>query len=243
MFAAAACVTLLALAAAACESSDPVAPADSILTVSANPQTVLVPRGGGVASADITATLRSKNGTRLPDQEVTFSTTAGDLDPIADTPILTNSDGQAKSTLRTNQAATVTARSGGISGTTQILTTPSIVSQVLLNVENQDPPFDQALHTCADKLDLTATVRDPNSKPVIGVTVVFSQTGNLNGSFTSSQGSTDPNGEVLTTWNAGSNCTALCVGAGDPNVPCTLTLTATSGGMTSFPVSVADNIP
>ena len=76
MTGAAGCLALLALATPACESdSDPTAPADSVITVDANPQTVVVP-GGGQGFTTITATLRSKNGTRLPDQEVSFSTLA-----------------------------------------------------------------------------------------------------------------------------------------------------------------------
>src|SRR5882672_7545922 len=72
---------------AACNNSDPTAPADSTMTVSANPQTVVVPSVGD-GQAQITATIRSKNGNRLPDQEVTFSTSAGRLDPAAETPIV-----------------------------------------------------------------------------------------------------------------------------------------------------------
>ena len=52
MRAAGAVLILAALVPAliSCESSDPVAPADSTITVSANPQTVIVPSGGGAGA-------------------------------------------------------------------------------------------------------------------------------------------------------------------------------------------------
>ncbi len=122
----------------ACDNnSDPVAPADSTITVSANPQTVVVPSGGGAGAAEIVATLRSSNGTRLPDQEITFSSTAGFLDPPAETPIKSDSNGQATCILTTTSSATVMARSGSITGSTQIQTASGNISAIQLSVTPQ----------------------------------------------------------------------------------------------------------
>lgn len=238
---------LLVLVTAACDhSSDPIAPADSTLTVSANPQTVIVPSSGCNQPTDcittVVATLRSKSGTRLPDQEVTFSTSAGNLDPIADTSILTDDNGQASSILQTNQGATVTARSGSITGTTQIQTTPSPIGQVLLDVENLDAGGTR-LRSCNDTLELLATVFDPSSDPVPGVIVQFNVTGTIGGSFDPQQTTTDPNGEALSEWTPSNQCSSKCMS--DPNNTgiCTFSFTATAVGVTSAPVRVDDEIP
>src|SRR5437867_775472 len=77
---AALCVAALMLILVTCVTQDPTAPEGSMFTVSANPQTV-VSQGGLPGRTTVTATLRGKNGTRLPDQEVAFSTTSGVLTP------------------------------------------------------------------------------------------------------------------------------------------------------------------
>ncbi|HXI01656.1 MAG TPA: Ig-like domain-containing protein, partial [Candidatus Saccharimonadales bacterium] len=108
---------LLLLAAGmtlSCVNSDPTAPEGSTITVSADPQTVQP----GVNSK-ITATVRSMNGTRLPDQEVIFTTTAGKLSTGSNA-VTTDTAGQAESTLSTTQNATVTAASGTVTASTTV---------------------------------------------------------------------------------------------------------------------------
>jgi len=229
LLAAAACALGLALAAAApgCESSDPTAPADSVITVSADPQTVVVPSGGS-GTATITARLRSKNGSPLPDQEMTFSTTQGTLDPPAESLLTTDDDGQALSVLTTSSPATVTARSGSISGTTQVNTAQGNLSQFLLNIS----PV-QELLACNDTLTFTAEVRTTAGDPVEDVLVCFIEaTANtIAGNFNpGDQEFTDSSGEATVTWTPGSQCNSRCTAAGDPN----------GGGVCSFFFSVDD---
>ncbi len=243
----AAVVPVLVLALAGCESSDPTAPADSTITVSANPQTVVVPTGQQ-GTTEITATLRSKNGTRLPDQEITFSTTAGNLVPIADTPLTTDDNGQAKSTLVTTSSATITARSGGISGTTQIQTAPGNLAQFELIVG----PV-QELTSCNDQLTLTAAVRTTTGDPVAGVLVIFDEVSSsvLTGNFSpGTQRTTDVAGQAVVTWRPSqSQCESKCTAAGaDPNTmgdcgDLSFTASDITGTFESFPVTVFENIP
>jgi len=202
---------------AACNNSDPTAPADSTVTLTANPTTVVVPNNGQ-GTTELTATLRSKSGAREPGQEMTFSTTSGLLDPAAGTTILTDDNGQAMATLTltSNSPPTVTAQSGSITATVQILTTSAALRQFLLNIVPSD------LSTCTDELTMTATVEDPNGDPAPNVRVKFAQItpAILTGSFSpSNQVDTDVNGEAVVTWTPSqATCEAKCEMAGnDPN--------------------------
>ena len=128
-----------------CENSDPTAPEGATITVSANPQTV---RSG--VTARITATVRSANGTRLPDQEVVFTTTTGSLSPPAQTPILTDDDGQAETVLSTTQTATVMAASGGRAD-------PKLVRETLLGLIREDSPDSEGSSDNPDNPDNTGS--------------------------------------------------------------------------------------
>ena len=237
----------LGLGLARCEDSDPVAPPDSTITVSANPQTVVVPQNGQ-GTSQITATVRSKNGTRLPDQEVTFSTTAGTLVPPAETPLLTDSDGQSKCLLLTSTSATISARSGSITSTpTQVNTAPGDLAQFILNVSPQ------VLTACNDTLTLTAQVNTTSGDPVQGVIVVFDEVppSTLFGNFSpGNQVLTDVNGMAVVMWTPqASICADECQAAtADPNTNpggiCELVFTAsdTVGTFESVPLEVNDDI-
>jgi len=245
---AAALIAAAVLGIAACNNTDPTAPADSTVTVSANPSTVVVP-AGGQGTTELTATLRSKSGAREPGQEMTFSTTSGILDPAAETTILTDNNGQAMSklTLTSNSPPTVTARSGSITATVQVLTTSAALSQFLLDIQPSD------LTTCTDQLTMTAIVEDPNGDPVPGVRVIFAEEtpAVLTGSFSpSSQRDTDATGTAVVTWKPSqATCDLKCTMAGnDPNTMgnCgTLQFTASdlTGNFESQAFPIPDNIP
>ena len=236
------------LAASGCEDSNPVAPAESTITVSANPQTVVVPSGGGSGTTEIVARVRAKNGTPLPGQEVTFSSTGGTLSPPAETPLTTDNNGQSVSILTTTSAATVTARSGGITGMTQIQTAPGNLAQFILQVVPNE------LTGCNDDLTLTAMVATTTGDPVQGILVIFDEVspGNLTGNFTpGSQILTDSAGMAVVMWTpSASVCAAGCQAAtADPNDPtpgvCALFFNArdTTSAFESVDVEVDDNIP
>jgi hypothetical protein len=65
----------------------------------------------------LTATVLDANNNRLGNVAVTFSTTAGTL---SSTTVLTDANGEARSSLDTSTAASVTARAGQVSGTATI---------------------------------------------------------------------------------------------------------------------------
>ncbi len=241
------CLAFLALGLAACEGSDPVAPEGSTITVSANPQTVVVP-SGQEGSTLITATLRASNGTRLPDEEIIFSTTAGRLDPPAQTPLTSDDDGQATSTLFTESAATVMASSGSITGTTQVQTAPGSLAQFVLNVMPTE------LFNCNDMLTLTALVVTTDGVPVQNLLVIFDEVppSTVSGNFTpGSQVLTGPAGTATVTWTPSLNiCARECqASTADPNDPtpgvCTLFFTAndTTDTFESVTQEIIDSIP
>lgn len=238
---------VLGLALAGCNNdNDPTAPEGSTIRVSANPQTVVVPTGGS-GSTLLIATV-SFNGTRLPDQEVTFSTTSGTLSPPAETPLKTDSMGQATSTLTTSSAATVTASTGSITASTQIQVAPGNISQFLLNVS---PQF---LFNCIDPITLTATVNDTAGNPLQGLVVIFNTEvppTTVSGTFNPIQTITDASGQAISVWKPEStSCLAECqASTADPKSPnpgqCTLFFTAsdTTGSFISVSVEVIDSIP
>jgi hypothetical protein len=88
------------------------------VVVQASPSSV--PASGG--SVEIIATATGANNLALGGVGVTFSTTAGTLSATAAT---TDSNGQARVTLTTNRAATVTARVGSFSGSVDVTVSPT----------------------------------------------------------------------------------------------------------------------
>jgi len=233
------CLAAAALAMGGCESNgDPTAPADSTLTVSADPQTVIPGE-----KSTITATLRSKTGARLPDQEVTFSTTEGTLDPPAETALTTDSQGQASSVLITPGTATVTAQSGSISGSTQVQTSSCKISTVGVNV---NPDFIEACDATG-KVEVIATVLDTSGNPCVAVLVDFTNPAStVTGTFRPSQPPTNALGEAISEWTVNSTqCEQQC--GSNPSDPsagnCTIFIGASVGTIKATPEQITDNVP
>jgi adhesin/invasin len=88
------------------------APPASVL-LSANPSSV--PSSGGTVT--LTATVLDANSNRVGNVAVSFSTTAGTLSTTA---VLTDANGEARVTLTTSSPASITARAGTVSGTTNV---------------------------------------------------------------------------------------------------------------------------
>ena len=86
------------------------------VTVLANPASVS--KNGG--TVDVVATVMGAGGRALPGVPVTFSTTAGTLNPPQAT---TDANGQASTRLTTTAAATVTASAAGKTGTAAVAVT------------------------------------------------------------------------------------------------------------------------
>ncbi len=94
--------------------------AASRVVVRADPQTI--PASGG--TAEIVATVLDEFGNRMQGVPVTFSTTAGQLNPGQS---ITDVNGEARTTLSAPRTATVTANAGAQSGTIEVTaSSPSV---------------------------------------------------------------------------------------------------------------------
>jgi hypothetical protein len=223
MFLAALAVGFLALAS--CHRGDQTAPEGAIIDLAASPTTIVLVDGSG--SADVVATVSSSVGVPLPDQDVRFSTSAGTLEtltgqPAANIPIRTDSFGNAHVTLTTTKTTTVTARSGGASGTLTLDAVTGDLSAINLNLDTGSGCLGVGeFETCDDELCLVAQAVDTDGVPLPGVVIEFNLEDALNDpdgdpftlSFTRSNGTTDSSGEVHTRVRIGSSSTCdLCSG-------------------------------
>ena len=212
-----ACLAIMAvvLVPAGCESNDPVAPADSTIEVSATPATVVVDPNAGISGvAAITAIVRAKNGTVLPDQAVSFITSQGTLTTLdgdlidPSDPEITDDDGAAKCVLTTTQTATVTARSGNITGTVTVQAASGEVSSIILNVSTT------SVQDCTDVITVTARVVTSGGQPVAGLPVEFFQNTPPSlheGIFANTVVISNAAGESVTTWRpSGASCPDDC---------------------------------
>jgi PKD repeat protein len=133
------------------------AAADSI-AVRAEPASV--PQTGG--SVTITAQVRDASGNALPGVPVTFSTTAGSLQSSS---VITNSNGEASTTLTTVGKAVVTARAG--SKSQDITVDVAVLPTITLSAAPAAPNADQSV-TFTVGID-TST----GSNPVRSVRIAF----------------------------------------------------------------------
>ncbi len=262
---AAALLTVAALAG--CESGETIAPDGSTLTVTANPTNIVT---GSLAqclsilgvtpcgTADVVATVSSKLGSPLPDQDVRFTSTAGKLftgslpsiQDATNVPIPTDKFGNAHVTIISSSTATVNARSGAATRTITLQTIPGNIGRILLDFDTTTSGCSTIVPdvtSCSDRICLVATVEDsanpPN--PLQGVQIVFKLQNNVSGSntfsggFVPAQPTTDVNGEAPTTFTPSSTCPGQCGG----NKPCQAEIVAaTLGGFTSVPLQLNINI-
>ncbi|HET8948343.1 MAG TPA: hypothetical protein VFQ07_15290 [Candidatus Polarisedimenticolia bacterium] len=235
----------LLLGALACEDSDKVPPADSTISLAANPATILLSNGVQDGDIQILATVYNSIGVPLPGQDVRFTMNSGVLDPQAGTPVRTNSIGNALTTLSlANTNTTVTATSGKATANIQLQTTTCNISTVDLD------PTALNFTACTDSLTLTATVTDTKQVACAGVSVVFklidgpTPPGDEDVTINISPGTvrTDSTGEAVTHVTLGTvDCDAKC-----PGNDCNLSgrqITATAGATTSDAADINTSIP
>ncbi len=237
-----AAIAALGILLTSCDDNDPTAPADSTIVIGADPATVVVdPNAGTAGSSLITATLLSKNGTRLPDQEMIFTTSQGTLDPPAQTILTTDDVGIATSILTTTQTATVTARSGNISAPVTVQTSSAPVSAILLNVSTT------SVDDCDDTIDVTARVVTSGGLPVSGFSVQFFQNtppSLHDGVFSQTIVQSDVAGEAKVTWRPTlTDCTNDCFGGNDCDPMAELQASDLQDTIFSNLVTLNDDIP
>ncbi|MBI4161560.1 MAG: hypothetical protein HY509_03840 [Acidobacteria bacterium] len=182
-----------------CEESDVVPPEGARLELSADPATVV-----NVGSPEVTllAFVTNSLGVSLPDQTVRFNTTDGELDPTSLTPLMTDSNGIARSVLSWPagpRTTTVNAFSGSATDSFTINVLPGDLQDILINSN------DTTVNACNDVLVFTATAVDTNSNPVQGLRINFAlraangtSPASLGHTFNPAQGVTDPDGDLTT---------------------------------------------
>lgn len=130
------------LAGVGCEDTDPVAGTDSTIELFANPATITVGEGQQGESV-ITAIVVNANGIGQAGVGVRFSTTSGSL-ASGGSLRTTNAQGEASDTLTTGSDATVTARSGNIVATVDVLVD---VNPAPFAIIDASPPFQAPVGT------------------------------------------------------------------------------------------------
>lgn len=206
-----------ALLLAGCDESDPVAPPDSTIILSASPTSL--PSGGG--TSDITAVVLDPSSIPLDGVAVFFSTNAGSLasQGIAQT---TDEFGRAVDTLTTTDSAQIQAQSGD--ATAQVTITVAgqqLVGSITLVCQ---PTTGASGFTS----DCTARVFNTNSVPIEGIFVTPTVLGDPNAQPSVGAAETDVNGAALfsilnlTVNGAQITCS---VGSVSPTSPITITVT------------------
>jgi hypothetical protein len=242
------------LALANCNRGDQVAPEGATIELGASPSTIVLVDGSG--SADVVATVSSSVGVPLPDQDVRFSSSAGTLEtlsgqPASNIPIRTDSFGNAHVRLTTTKTTTVTARSGGASGTLTLDAVVGDLQSININQESGTGCLDDdTFLTCGDELCLVAEAVDVDGAPVSGVSIQFNLEDAVNDPdgdpfnvrFTITNGTTDSSGQVHTRVQIGSSdCIDVCTGGKtcSGNVVASLR----GGAFASAPFAFRTNIP
>lgn len=246
----------LLVVVAACESSDKIPPEGSTMTVAANPATIPLAATQdcvdllGVTNcgtAGIVATVASKIGVPLPDQDVRFSSTAGRLflgspsSPIdaANIPISTDKFGNATVNLITSTTATVTAKSGAASGTLTISTVSGNLSSITLNLDTTSTGCNpsESLQSCSQTLCYVAKAVDGTGKGIQGIVLNFQLQNNifngneLKGTFVNSAVTTDANGQAPSQFTPdGGTCPTNCSASANPPKSCQAEVIVTTQG-------------
>jgi hypothetical protein len=204
------------------------------VVVQASPSSV--PASGG--SVEIIATATGVNNLALGEVGVTFSTTAGTLSASTST---TDGNGQARVTLATNRAATVTARVGSSSGTVDVTVSPT--ASVTLTTAPANPTTGQPVTLTVTPATGTApsvTIAwgDGASTDIGLVSAARSVTHaySNSGSYTITATATD-NGNTFST------STAVTVAPVSVSLTVSLATVATVGSTATFTATVTGGTP
>ena len=209
----------LLLGALACDDSDTVPPADSTISLSANPAQVIIENGVQVVPVTLIATVRNSIGVPLPGKDVRFTSTNGVLVPTAATPIETDDIGNATAVLNgASQGPQITATAG--KATVSLTLTAGTAAVCFLTLTPSDA---QTITDCTDTFEFTVTAEDCSNEPVEGIRVFFelNNSGNnsnaVAGNFNPSNAATAADGTVTTTLTLDQTvCNDKC---GDPMIP------------------------
>ncbi len=209
------------------------------INLTANPSNV--PASGGTSA--LLAVVFDADGNRLPGVSVSFTSTAGAL---SSTVVITNSQGEAATTITTNRDATVTASTGGSSGTggrAAVTATVNITASALPTVTitpTGTPVADSpTTFTIAAAATAPATVRSvtvdfgDRTVQTFGNTTSVAHTYRSSGTYTVTATVEDTNGGRST------GSTVVVVQESSPLVSLTVTPpTTTTGQIVTFTAAV-----
>ncbi|MGA1843846.1 MAG: Ig-like domain-containing protein, partial [bacterium] len=182
-------------------SGDPNAPTYPIgsITISSGSQKIVA---DGTSSLTVSATVKDTLGVNIPNgTPVTFTTTAGDLDPntalVQDTVTLTTTSGIARATLRSSTrtgTVTITAETGGYNASTTVKFIPGPDASVIMDASPADLMADGETTST-----ITATVLDLFNNPVPDITLTFDA---MDGTLEKNIGTTDTEGRCTNTYTS-----------------------------------------
>jgi hypothetical protein len=225
---------LAAVALLSCESSDPIAPDGSTISLSVSPDPINLATGG---KTTITARVLSKNGVPVPDGTVVFFEPSGGTLSVA-SPTTTDGVATTELSVATTGNVTITAFSGGVKASRTISVVNANVSTISLS--SLDPTIQLQ---CTDTVDLFGTVKDASNAGVpnlqVTIEVQASTPAGMTGNFIGSN--TLSNGDYSGTWLiSNADCTSNCAGGKS----CSVTLRArVVQTVTSPPLVISDNVP
>jgi hypothetical protein len=225
---------LAALVSGSCESSDPIAPDGSTISLSVSPDPINLATGG---KTTITARVLSANGVPVPDGTVVFFEPSGGTVSVS-SPTTTDGVATTELSVATTGNVTINAFSGGVKATRTISVVNANVSTISLS--SLDPTIQLQ---CSDTVDLFGTVQDASSVGVPNLQVTIEvQTSNpagMTGNFIGSN--TDSAGNYSGIWLISkTDCDNNCAGGKS----CSVTLRArVVQTVTSPPLVISDNVP
>jgi len=197
----------------ACQSVDPVAPEDAIMTVSANPPVI---NAGGDTSV-ITVIITRSDGYPVPDGTVVYlTTTLGTIEGR-----VTTTEGVARSILTSGieiGIAEITVQSGVV-GTAEPIAVQigAAIASISLTATPASISFKEGATS-----SITAIVFDENAQPIANAVMTFS----------TDAGSLDSGGKTVLTNEKGEAFDTLRLSSWDKDVE-TVSVTATAGAITS----------
>ena len=255
-------VTVLAALAAAllvtagCNKGDQIAPEGATIDLAASQNPIPVPVDE-LGMSEIIATVSSQAGVPLPDQDVRFTSTAGELmdqpvdgDPVANIPIRTDSFGNAHVFLFTGKTTTVTGRSGLATGSLTLDTVPADLNAITLNTEqpSTDCLSSTVFTSCPQYLCLVAQAVTDEGTGIPGIVLKFvlytTSSGDdnpLSANFSINNYTTDSGGKVHTRFSlVGDTCGTQCPSGEEP---CEGEIVASlpAGGFVSTAITISTN--
>ncbi len=190
-------LALVTLVIGACDSSDPVAPPGTVLSISATPTRIAAD-----SSSRIRVVAQKPNGTPVnPGTLIRFSTTVGDIAPT----VGTDDNGEVINLLLGNGefgTATVTATAGTSESVSIDVQVGLSAGSITLQADPSSVP------ETGGTVDLLAIVRDDQGQPLSNAQV----------NFKTDTGSLESGGSLLSTAEDGSARDSLRVTEGDLNV-------------------------